>query len=266
MKSYRIKMLLLTTLLTVVTALSGQTNAPYHFSLKRDLLYTGGGVGLSLVGYALHQNVPNISRSDLALRTPPRFDRFAIDLFSEKAAQASDGALFVSLGLPALLVFSQDTRSDWAQLGLLYGEVLLFNQGFTDIIKSTVKRPRPYVLSPDFPVDQPIESNDRAAFLSGHTSVSAASCFFMARVFADYHPQSRLRPYVWGLAAGLPALTGYLRVKAGRHYLSDVVAGYALGAALGYFVPALHRRSLRVKGLQVAVGQGSAYLCYRFPN
>ncbi|PSR09648.1 MAG: hypothetical protein C7N36_20085, partial [Bacteroidetes bacterium] len=194
-------MLLLTTLLTVVTALSGQTNAPYHFSLKRDLLYTGGGVGLSLVGYALHQNVPNISRSDLALRTPPRFDRFAIDLFSEKAAQASDGALFVSLGLPALLVFSQDTRSDWAQLGLLYGEVLLFNQGFTDIIKSTVKRPRPYVLSPDFPVDQPIESNDRAAFLSGHTSVSAASCFFMARVFADYHPQSRLRPYVWGLAA-----------------------------------------------------------------
>ena len=36
-------------------------------------------------------------------------------------------------------------------------------------------------------------------------------------------------------------MTAYLRVRAGKHFLTDVIAGYAVGATIGILVPHLHR-------------------------
>ena len=36
------------------------------------------------------------------------------------------------------------------------------------------------------------------------------------------------------------ATTGYLRYAAGRHYPTDILAGAAMGAFVGYIVPSLH--------------------------
>jgi membrane-associated phospholipid phosphatase len=147
---------------------------------------------------------------------------------------------------------------------LLYGETILITQGLTQIIKSTALRPRPYVFDENLPATTVLESNDRAAFLSGHTSISAAAAFFTARVFADYFPDSKAKPYVWGGAAAVPALMGYLRVRAGRHYPSDVIAGYALGALVGYAVPALHRKPRAKNWVRVSAGTTGLYLSYRW--
>ena len=136
--------------------------------------------------------------------------------------------------------------------------------GITSITKAGFLRVRPYVYAPDWDPNQPLESGDRASFLSGHTSLSAAGSFFFARVFADYHPDSRLKPYVWGLAATIPAVTGYLRIRAARHFPSDVLAGYALGASIGYLVPTLHKKPILPRGMTLSpMGQGM-YLSYRF--
>jgi membrane-associated phospholipid phosphatase len=37
------------------------------------------------------------------------------------------------------------------------------------------------------------------------------------------------------------ALTGYLRIAGDKHYMSDVLTGAAVGSAIGYMVPRLHR-------------------------
>jgi membrane-associated phospholipid phosphatase len=37
------------------------------------------------------------------------------------------------------------------------------------------------------------------------------------------------------------ALTGFSRVNTGHHFATDVITGFAIGAAVGYLVPALHR-------------------------
>jgi membrane-associated phospholipid phosphatase len=141
-----------------------------------------------------------------------------------------------------LLLAGEKTRRDFGKIAVMYAEVALINLGLTDIIKSSALRPRPYVFDEDLDPETIITNGDRAAFLSGHTSGTAAGSFFFARVFSDYYPNSKLKPYVWGAAIALPALAGYLRIRAGRHYPSDVIAGYALGALVGYFIPVLHRK------------------------
>ena len=67
----------------------------------------------------------------------------------------------------------------------------------------------------------------------------ATFSFFTAKVFSDTNPNSKLRPWVWSSAALLPAVTGYLRVKGGKHFPTDVIVGYAVGAAIGILVPGI---------------------------
>ena len=50
---------------------------------------------------------------------------------------------------------------------------------------------------------------------------------------------------MWTGAAIVPALVGFTRVKAGKHYWTDVLTGYAVGALVGTLTPFLHRREFR---------------------
>jgi len=45
---------------------------------------------------------------------------------------------------------------------------------------------------------------------------------------------------IWTGAALYPALTGYLRRNTGNHFRTDVITGYLIGAAIGYFIPEIH--------------------------
>jgi membrane-associated phospholipid phosphatase len=68
------------------------------------------------------------------------------------------------------------------------------------------------------------------SFPSGHTTVAFAA----AQVLADELPSDK-----WGwraLAYGLAAATAYARLDSNAHWLSDTVAGAALGMATGRFV------------------------------
>ena len=61
--------------------------------------------------------------------------------------------------------------------------------------------------------------------------------FLSAKMYHDYNPDSKLRPYFWA-GAGLGTIAmGYLRYDAGRHWTTDVIVGGALGAAIGILVP-----------------------------
>lgn len=241
---------------------SGST--PYHLSLKRELLYGGAGIGSIVLGNVRLSRTPDIVFSDLQLSNISSFDIVATRNSSDAANSASFYSLYASAALPTLLLVGKDTRHDAGKLGVLFGEAMAINYGLTNVIKSIALRPRPYLYDENIDPVTIISSGDRASFLSGHTSVSATSGFFFARTFSDYYPDSKLKPYVWVLGAGVPALTGYLRVKAGRHFPSDVIAGYTLGAAIGYLVPTLHRRPIGGKGFSLSPTGNGFHLAYRF--
>ncbi|WP_420457792.1 phosphatase PAP2 family protein [Neolewinella sp.] len=266
MRVFLIRWSLFLLLFALTVSLTGQPPAagPYHLSWKRELLYGGGGAAAVGTGYLIDWHITNVPLAELRLPRVSAFDRGAISYNSGTAKTASDVLAYGSLALPGLLLFDRDSRQDAGKLAILLAETMLINQGVTDIIKGSVRRPRPYLYSDDLDPARVAETYDRKSFPSAHTSNTATAAFFFGRAFSDYYPQSKLRPYVWTVAAGLPAVTGYLRVRAGEHFPTDVLAGYALGAAVGYTVPVLHRRALGTRGLTVTPTGPGLYLSYQF--
>lgn len=96
----------------------------------------------------------------------------------------------------------------------------------TQAIKLIVGRPRPYVENRR--ADPLSWDDDHWSFPSGHT----ASAFALARVLAEEYPDYKVLFY------GGAVLVGLSRIYLDKHYISDVVAGAAIGFYLGRHVEA----------------------------
>jgi len=62
-----------------------------------------------------------------------------------------------------------------------------------------------------------------------------------AQDFQDFNPNSTAQPYVWRVAAAVPAVVAHFPSRAGKHLLPDNQVGYAVGATVGMVGPRLHR-------------------------
>ncbi len=244
--------------------------SPYNFNWKKDLIYATG-TGLVAAGgiFADYQTRPLTEAQVLALDQfdQPGFDRLAIKNWNPNAAKASDAFLYGSLALPAFMMIDDRARKDFLAVGFIYAEVAMLTVGVTELIKAGVKRPRPFVYNPNVSMHLKTERDARFSFLSGHTSITAALCFTTAKVFSDYSDNATHEALVWTGAAVFPIITGVLRFEAGKHYPSDLIAGYLLGGSIGYLIPWLHRRKPLAKGLSISPyglnGGAGLYLSYR---
>jgi membrane-associated phospholipid phosphatase len=113
-------------------------------------------------------------------------------------------------------------RKDWRPLALLVaattGAIVLY-----DIFSPAVGRMRP-------PPSIWIGHYSGAAFPSGHATVTVAFYAMLAIVLSRGAPPGK-RALVWSGAALVVLVVGASRVYLGAHWLTDVLGGYALGAA-----------------------------------
>ena len=74
--------------------------------------------------------------------------------------------------------------------------------------------------------------------------IPSVGSFFFAKVLSDYHPEwsGGKRALLFGLASLPPAYVSLQRVRALKHFPSDTVVGFGLGAVLGILTPQLHKR------------------------
>jgi len=226
---------------------SSFAQSPYELSYKKDIpLLTVSFIGT--VGALYYDfNVIPLTSEQIADRVSNpndinRFDRRAIKSFSGDSQIGSDILLTSSYVFPFLFLLDQNSRRDYVPVGIIGAEVILINGSLTAITKGFAKRARPFVYNPNVDIALKMEKNAKLSFYSGHTSVTSSMCFFSAKVFNDYHPDSKWKPVVWSAAAIIPAAVGYLRVKAGKHFPTDVITGYIAGGLVGYFIPEIHRK------------------------
>jgi len=123
------------------------------------------------------------------------------------------GGPILTTGLTAgLFAISQLTADQkFRSMGYSLAEAFLLNASFTEAIKFTARRTRP-------------DLSNRRSFVSGHVS----SIVVMSTVFTEYY----------GWKVGIPsaitsAIVATARVGSNRHFVSDVVAGAALGYIVG---------------------------------
>jgi len=144
----------------------------------------------------------------------------------------------VVLTVAVVILWNRRRRSALAMLVATTGSQLVVSLG-----KAGFGRPRPpAVLGVVTPLD--------ASFPSGHSSVSVALYALGFYLLFRATRSPRLRGLWLVLAALFPLLIGFSRLYLGAHYLSDVLAGWAVGlwwSVLAMGVPGFARRRRTAK-------------------
>lgn len=229
------------------TASAQQAPSPYHTQFVIDAPITVALAGLSATGLYLVQHKHVASAAELAALNRDhilKVDRFSAGYYSERAQVMSDALCYGTLAVvPALLAFEPRIHSRYGQVAGLYLETMTTTAAIFTLTVGLVYRSRPYLYGPEGGKLRggPVATN---SFFGGHTAHAATATFFAAQVFHDFNPGSRAQPYVWGAAAAVPVVVAYFRIRAGKHFLTDNLVGYTVGATMGVLVPRLHRVTL----------------------
>ncbi|GAB3867580.1 hypothetical protein GCM10028824_10260 [Hymenobacter segetis] len=257
------------TLLTAAApTASAQSRAgsPYHTRFAVDGPVILGLGAVSAFGLYRVQQKSGLSDAQLAALNKndvPKIDRFSAGWYSESAQTASDLICYPTLAIaPALLALNDDVRSHYGQVLGLYVETMLATDALFTTSVGNIYRYRPYLYGPegDGGRSGKIATN---SFFAGHTGHTATATFFAAKVMHDFNPGYAGEPFVWGAAAVVPAAVAYFRIEAGKHFLTDNLVGYAVGATMGVVVPQLHkvagRNGVSLMPLQGMNANGYAY-------
>jgi membrane-associated phospholipid phosphatase len=89
----------------------------------------------------------------------------------------------------------------------------------------------------------------------------------MAKVYGDYHPDSKFKYALYGFAIAATGTTAYLRHVAGKHFPSDLVVGTAMGTLTGILVPHFHKNKFYSKHVRLLPYTGNAHgltVLYKF--
>ena len=222
--------------------------SPYELNFKKETYLLGFGVSASAAGWYSTTRITPLSEKEinyLSKHDINKFDRFVTAYWSPQNARMSNVLLGSFLVLPASFYFSGHTRDDIATISVIYAEVALISFGLTQLTKGLAQRVRPFVYNSDSGIafSKKNHKDAKQSFFSGHTSVAFASAVFTSTVFSAYFPGSKWKYPVWCTSLGSAALTGFLRVRAGKHFPTDVLVGAAVGGLTGYFIPYLHRKN-----------------------
>jgi membrane-associated phospholipid phosphatase len=248
---------------------------PYRTGFKTELPFLISGIGLTSSGFILQSMNTSEPFSEGELKSLDRndvnpFDRSATNNWNPNLATSSDYLVIGAMLLPAVFLNTHHTRSHLGSLIVMGVEVGLINYGITLSAKNLSNRIRPYVYNPEAPKEERTGKDSRASFFSAHTSNAAAFSFFFAKVMSDYHPnmKTELKIAMWTLAVAVPATTAYLRVESGKHFKTDVITGFIVGATTGWLVPHLHKKKDKKSAFSAfpttIFGRPGMYLSYRF--
>lgn len=153
----------------------------------------------------------------------------------------SDALLPVGVGVPTVLyayglLMSQgaDARHA-AESGVQIGVSMGLAYVTVAAVKAIVDRDRPFETFPGLIINRHPDGKPLgASFPSGHSAGAAVLATSLSLCYPEW--------YVIVPSAAFALWTGFARMNLGVHYLTDVLAGYALGAGIAYGVHQLRNQ------------------------
>jgi undecaprenyl-diphosphatase len=211
--------------------------SPYSLDLTKDLILGGSALGV-FVPPLFIDGAPGPAAQRDAING---LDRSLMFPYDKTLDTLSTVGQYVVLALPALSLAGNITDTNvLLTYAVMYGEAFLLTYGTKDVLKLVVARDRPYTYFGDIPAGE--EDDYFNSFPSGHTAFAFLGATFLSTTFAAEYPDSKWKiPVIAGsytLAAGIAAL----RIASGNHFITDVLAGAAIGSLYGWLVPFLHLR------------------------
>lgn len=153
-----------------------------------------------------------------------------LDAFFRLVTELGGDLAFLAIG--TVLFWLYDKR-----FGYRFMTIFLFTLSVNDILKNVIRRPRPFAEG----ADSIGEETYGFAMPSGHSSNVGIMAFLLNERFGT------LKKWVTPTLFGIAFLVMISRIYLGQHYLTDVIAGFALAAAVYY--------AIRFIGLRISLGQ-----------
>ncbi|WP_081210098.1 phosphatase PAP2 family protein [Salegentibacter sediminis] len=232
--------------LSINYARSQEKESPYQTDLLKDGIWITTGLGLNAVGVIMIQNKAGLTEAEvLALDKKDiwKIDQWAAGYYSKNEDELSYLPFYASFALPIAFLPSDAERNNFGQISVLYLETMATVGAMFTITAGAVHKSRPLVYNESLSMRERRDNDAQRSFFGGHVAATSAATFFTAKVFQDFNPNSRAIPYVWTSAVAIPAFVGYLRTKSGKHFLTDNLIGFCVGAATGILVPEIHKKS-----------------------
>ncbi len=230
---------------------SSSIRPEYRWLVEAPL--AGAGASLLLAGLAVdvqRQAVPPAGLDPSTIHF--QIDRSVVGNRDLQARTWSDR--FVALAIAYELVLPPLAAADGERLQAvtdrlgMQAEAALLTVGVGQLTKRAVSRPRPftYLGATERPADPHYDVTQDEAFLSmpsGHAAAGWCAASFALTDYLISNPGQEwpARASVGFTGSVLATATSALRVQAGQHFPTDVLAGAAIGAACGIAVPLLHR-------------------------
>ena len=202
--------------------------SPYSFD-KEDMIMTGVVLGMTAASFSLDNKL----RSETFNSHNPTMDKFTD--FGEKFGTPIYGSILSGL-LYTTGLFTSNTHLK--ATGQMLAEGILTNGIYTQLLKITFGRARPFTGEPNTEID-PFEFEFESAensFPSGHTSTA----FTIATILSEQIDNIYVSIGLYSLAS----LTAYQRIYADVHWFSDTIFGAALGTFIGLKIVKLHNGNL----------------------
>lgn len=233
-------------------AAASRSTARLHYSWQVDAPVLAGGLTGILLGASVAVDTRTVPAGGLdPAEIAWHVDRNALPNLSTVADDRSDTFRNVTVVLPlALGLVTAAPGNHWRAAGdrmALWAESAGVAQGITLLLKNSVSRPRPFNYSDEAvrPDGAHYDAQSDRAFQSMPSGHASSAWCGAALLWTDPWLQQpdatwKRRAGIACLGSALATVTAGLRVEAGQHFPTDVLAGAAIGAASGTLVPLLH--------------------------
>lgn len=183
------------------------------------------------------------------------FDRIAAGNYNPTMSTVAD-ATNVSIDVFALAAVAlAEGFPNAAVDGTVVIESVMVANSMAILMNFAMQRPRPRLYGDEAPADERTGGLAAMSSFSGHTAnafaATLASFQVLRRVASPAAAYTAL-----GVGLALSSFVGVSRVVSGSHFPSDVLAGAAIGASVGWLVPALHASPVRVAPMALGTTGG----------
>jgi membrane-associated phospholipid phosphatase len=224
---------------------SQETGSPLEFSWPRETALlatglTGQFIGQYRLDHMAAARPDELRRSDLS-----PLDRWNAGTWNPGADAASD---YLALVIGPAMVYADvwhtaRGESSWRPVledFLVLAQASAWNSALNLNVRATRVHPRPYVYGTAAPESERRKGEAAGSFYSGHASGAFLGAVYVSTVYPLRHPEFEHEGWLW--AGSLTVATGVsaLRVVAGKHFPSDVLAGAAMGSLVGLGFVQLH--------------------------
>lgn len=229
------------------TILGAQTPgiSPFGFSWSRETALLATGVAGQVIGQYRVKNMTPAGPTDLRRSDLSPLDRWAAGGWNPGASLASD---VLTIGMGGTMIgadlwqhaFGSDSRQPVFEDGLILAEAFAWNAAINLNVRASRVHPRPFIYDTRAPAADRSEGQAAGSFYSGHASAAFLGAVYVSTVYPMRHPEFEHTGWLWAGSLTAATAASALRVVAGKHFPSDVIAGAAMGSLVGLGFIQLH--------------------------